>query len=98
MHVILAALAMAIGVLAPTLASACERDFDCPGGSRCVKRFGALQGACVRGAAPIEGDERRPRGRDVRGEVGEPCDFDEDCASGLACVQQGRSGRRACSP
>ena len=93
--------AIVVGLLfLPHDASACERDFECPAGSRCVKRFGELDGVCQRGVSP---DPRRDQGRPTPGKArtpgraGAPCEFQTDCGPGLSCVSRGSSSQRVCS-
>jgi hypothetical protein len=85
-------------LLLATDAAACTNDRDCPAGSRCViGSFGAIEGVCQRGVAPIEGDEWRIQGREgPKIGAGQACEFSVDCAEGLTCQRVENSSVRTC--
>jgi len=98
MHQIFTAATILLILLIPRSSPACQTDRDCSAGSRCVKRFGQLQGACARGAPINDGSERLPRNpAHPVGSDGEPCQFESDCAAGLRCVAQSSSAASVCS-
>lgn len=88
---VLMALVLVTGAMQPIASHACETNFDCELGSRCVRESGQMIGACLGGMNPGNSNDRRP-GRISSGttdNIGKTCSTNFDCDLGARCVKSG---------
>lgn len=76
-------------LLLPASALACEYDFDCAVGAKCLKQIGADYGVCKGGMAPGNRNDQVPvfNRYDRKDPVGSTCNFDADCGMGQKCLK-----------
>ena len=87
-------LVVALALVAPRVAFACERIRDCAAGSRCILYEGLTYGICLGGPNPGNENDVSPRVPpfDSYGLYGTPCTSDADCQPAGQCRRtQGRS-------
>jgi hypothetical protein len=87
--------AVLVLAMTATVSMACQDDFDCQLGSKCVKpRGGGLYGICAGGMSPGNSNDRVPvyDPLDLSRSVGNTCSFDLDCGIGARCAKSGLSG------
>lgn len=74
-------------ILFPGPVFACEYDFDCEPGSKCVKDIGELDGYCAGGTMPGNSYDQKPYKdpADPTDSEGDTCQFDTDCGAGASC-------------
>ena len=81
--------AMAVITVSSTFSGACSFDYDCRGGSKCLRARGALEGVCAGGVRPGNLNDDRPASRisDPNGTLGDTCTLDVECGPGSGCVK-----------
>jgi len=88
-------LAVAILVLFPAAALACQDDSDCETGSTCQKPVRGFFGWCVGGPNPGNQNDQMPirDPLDSTGRKGDTCQFDLGCGWGGVCVKEAPDSR-----
>ena len=69
---------------------ACQYDFDCQTGSRCMKESGNIYGICQGGMNPGNANDQLPitDPLDLDQTVGDTCQFDIDCGVSNVCIKE----------
>jgi hypothetical protein len=86
---------LVVGLLGSGASVACQFDFDCSGGGKCLKDPTAFDGVCYGGARPGNQGDRRPGPqRDPNHTRGNTCFSDAECGPGSECLRApgGRDG------
>lgn len=95
-------LAVAIHLVFPTVALACQADLDCKAGSTCQKPlkgiFEGFFGFCVGGPNPGNQNDQMPirDPLDATEKKGDTCQFDLACGWGGVCVKTPGSSNGTC--
>ncbi len=79
-------LLVALLIISPSIALACNADSDCKAGSSCLKAPNTTSGTCLEGLLP-QGQAVQDAPLDPNGTNGKACSFDTDCGSGSRCVK-----------